>query len=328
MPIKTPCVTCQTPDDKIPAGSKLPNRKCLIRQCVDQTGVTNCAYCSCFPCDSLKETAGLWNRKTIEKRSGQPISDEEYHTFVEPFEGINRLNHIRSILKPEEITEPAKVSTKPGERVDFPENLPFSEEDISSFKAVYWLITSTQDSTLGMQDADTFSQRHKLENRRAHVLRCLWILGRFGEFRKEKKACLEIDAGTFLANRESEKTLAIWTFLKDTVFAALSKFGVECELVALKGVAERELTTGTGYLRSQGWIIRMSFGENIGGSAALEALQTWAQKIDQKHGKKAFKHFQDVDFQVLAANQARASAWAKTKNTTAEVKQDSKEIIG
>ena len=29
-PIKTACVTCQTPDDQIPKTSKLPSRKCLI----------------------------------------------------------------------------------------------------------------------------------------------------------------------------------------------------------------------------------------------------------------------------------------------------------
>ena len=36
MPIKTPCVTCGTPDAEIPQKSKLPNKKCLIRRCVDK----------------------------------------------------------------------------------------------------------------------------------------------------------------------------------------------------------------------------------------------------------------------------------------------------
>ena len=82
MPIKTACVTCQTPDSKIPKGSRIPNRRCLIRQCVDKSGLVNCAYCSRFPCDTVKATGGVWNRENIEGRLGAPISDQEYHTFV------------------------------------------------------------------------------------------------------------------------------------------------------------------------------------------------------------------------------------------------------
>jgi len=299
MPIKTPCVTCQTPDDKIPKGTKLPNRKCLIRQCVDKTGVANCAYCSRFPCDTLKATAGVWNRKTIEEKHGAPISEQDYHFFVEPFEGISRLEAIRASLKSDEIVEPAKTSTVEMKVVDFPENLPFSKEETAAFKAVHGLLTSLQRSSLGLRDTDTFSQHHKLENRKAHVFRFLWILGRYGKFEKGKKAYIVIDARTYFANRGSEKTLAIWAFLKDTVFAALSEFGVTCERIALEGVKEKDLTTGTDYLRYTGWIVRISFDEKTSGSTALEALQTYTRRIDEIYGKKAFQHFRDADMQVL-----------------------------
>lgn len=300
MPIKTACVTCQTPDDKIPAGSKLPNRRCLIRQCVDKTGIANCAYCFRFPCDTLKATAGAWNRKTIEEKCGSPISEQDYHVFVEPFEGINRLEAVRASLKSEEIVEPAKISTLETKGINFPENLPFSKEETAAFKAVHGLLTSLLRSTLGMRDADTFSQHHKLENRRAHVFRFLWILGRHGKYEKEKKAYLAVDAKTYITNRGGEKTLAIWSFLKETIFAALSEFGVNCERVALAGVKEKDLTTGTDYLRYTGWNVKMSFDEKIGGSAALKALQTYTGRIDEKYGKKAFQHFRDADMRVLA----------------------------
>jgi hypothetical protein len=100
MPIKTACVTCQTPDSKIPKGAKVPFRNCLIRQCVDRAGIRNCAYCSRFPCDSVKATGGVWNRKKIEEKLGTSLSKEEYHAFVEPFEGLARLETIRASLKP------------------------------------------------------------------------------------------------------------------------------------------------------------------------------------------------------------------------------------
>jgi hypothetical protein len=302
MPIKTPCLTCQTPDAKIPKESKLPNRKCLIRQCVDKTGVVNCAYCSRFPCDTVKATAGAWNRESIEEKLDAPISEEEYHAFVEPFEGLTRLETIRAALKPSEIVQPAKVKPLETEVVDFPEKLFLAEEEKAAFRAVHKLLANIKRSPLGLSSTDTFAQQHRLENRRAHVLRFLWILGCFGKLEKEKSVCLVVDAKSYEANRGSEKTLAIWSFVKDTVFKVLSEFGVCCERVALKGVKEEDLATGTGYLRSRGWVMKMSFEEKIGGAAALKALQTYAKKLNRKYGKKAFQQFSIVDMRVLLEN--------------------------
>jgi hypothetical protein len=298
MPIKTPCVTCQTPDEKIPKKSKLPNRKCLIRQCVDKTGVANCGYCSRFPCDTLKATAGAWNRESIEAKLGAPISEEDYHSFVEPFEGLSRLAAIRASLKPDEIVEPAKVPTSKTRIVEFPDNLPF-KEDMASFKAVHNLLVNIEDSSLGLQDTDTFAQQHKLENQKAHILRFLWILGNYGKFNKMKNANLTVDAEIYYGNRGKEKTLSIWSFVEDVVFKVLAEFGVCCERVVLKGVKNEDLTTGTGYLRKRGWVMRMSFEEKIGGTAALKALQTYAKKLDKKYGSRAFQRFREADMTIL-----------------------------
>jgi len=67
----------------------------------------------------------------------------------------------------------------------------------------------------------------------------------------------------------------------------------------LKGVKEEDLATGTGYLRSKGWVMKMSFEEKIGGTAALKALQIFSRRLEEKYGKKAFKHFSDVNTQIL-----------------------------
>ena len=299
MPIKTPCVTCQTPDDKIPKGCKLPNRNCLIRRCVDKNGIANCAYCLRFPCDTVKETAGAWNRKTIEEKLGGPLSEGDYCAFVEPFEGMSRLEAIRSSLEPEEIREPARISISEKRAVDFPTNLHLTEEESRAFEAIHKLLTTLQRSSLGFQDADTLGQRNKLENLRAYVQRFLWILGTYGEFEKENSSFLVVDAQTFLANRGGEKRLAIWSFLRDTVFKVLSDLGIFCERVVSKGFKEEELVTGTNYLRSTGWVIRMSFDDKVGGLAALKALQIYASRMDKKYGKKGFRNFQDADMQIL-----------------------------
>jgi hypothetical protein len=247
----------------------------------------------------VKATGGVWNRENIEKKLGAPISEEEYNAFVEPFEGISRLEAIRASLKPEEVVEPAKIPTSETRVYDFPENLPFSKEETAPFKAVHKLLSTIERSSLGLRDTDTFAQQHRLENRRAHVLRFLWILGRYSEFEKEKSAHLVVEAQTYLANRGSEKTLAIWSFVKDTVFKVLSEFGVCCERVALKGLKEEDLATGTGYLRSRNWVMKISFEEKIGGTATIKALQTYTRKLDEEYGKRAFKHFSAADMQIF-----------------------------
>ena len=296
-PIITPCATCQTPDSEIPKKTKLPNRKCLIRQCVDKTGVENCAFCSRFPCDTLKATADLWTRKNIEKKLGRAISEEEYREFVEPFEGVSRLNSIRNSLGVEQIVEPAKTQKSKNSICNFPENLSRPKEQIASFKAVHVLLTSLGQSSLGLSDTDTFAQYHKLENLRAHVLRFLWILGNHGRFEKDNGSRLEVDSVTYEANRGNQKKLAIWSFVKDNIFQVLSDFGVCCERVVLKGVKEEEVVTGTGYLRSRGWIMTMYFDDKIGGAAALKALKEYATRLEKEQGKKAFKYFRNANMQ-------------------------------
>ena len=298
MPIKTPCVTCQVPDEKIPKTTKLPNKKCLIRQCVDKAGVTNCAYCSRFPCETLKATAGLWNRKSIEGKLGAPISEEDYHSFVKPFEGLNRLEVFHASLKPDEIVEPAKVPETKTRIVKFPDNLPV-KENITAFRAIHNLLLNIDDSALGLKDTDTFAQQHKLENQKAHILRFLWILGNYGKFEKKGSPYLVVDAESYYGNRGKEKTLSIWSFVEDVVFKFLAKFGVSCKRVPLTGVMIEDLTTGTGYLRKKGWIMRMSFEEKIGGKAALIALQTYAKKLDKKYGSRSFQRFREADMKVL-----------------------------
>lgn len=72
-PMQKPCPTCQTPDEEIPKGSKLPPRNCLVRQCVNKIGVENCAHCSRFPCKGVKILVDLGtvknSRKSTEHRS-------------------------------------------------------------------------------------------------------------------------------------------------------------------------------------------------------------------------------------------------------------------
>ena len=299
-PMKTPCFTCQTPDEEIPKGSKLPPRSCLVRQCVDKTGVLNCAYCSRFPCEHAKDTGGAWNRQKIEEKLGRRISEEDYHTYVEPFEALPRLKSIRASLKAGEIVKAPEVPPIKIEIVDFPERSTLPQEETAAFRAVHHLLAKIESSSFGLEDIDVFAQQHRLKKRIPHFLRFLWVLSRFGNLIKEDGShVLVVDAKNYLDNRGSEKTLASWPFVKDVILKTLSEFGVHCELVASKGVEEKNLTTPGGYLRNKGWTIRLSLDAKAGGFAALNALKIYTKQLDDKYGAKAFRYFSNADMHIL-----------------------------
>lgn len=297
MPIKTACVTCQTPDEKIPKTIKLPRKKCLIRQCVNTNRIDNCAYCSFFPCETLKGTADLWTRKKIEEKLERSISEKEYHLFVEPFEGLNRLMGIKSSLQSNEIVKPVKISKSQKRIIKFPEIL--TNKKISSFRIVYNLLQKIYSSSLGLKNPDTFAQQHLLENQKVHVFRFLWILGNYGKIRKIDSTDIQIDAQTYYANRGKEKQLSILSFIQNVIFEVLSEFGIFCKLEALEGVKQEEITTGTGYLRKKGWLIIATFGEKIGGYSTFKALQTYTQTLTKKYASKAFRSFKKADMTIL-----------------------------
>ena len=299
-PMQKPCPTCQTPDEEIPKGSRLPPRSCLARQCVTKMGIENSAYCSRFPCEQVKDTSGTWNREKFEEKHGKPVSDEDYHMFIEPFEGLQRLEAIRASLSSEEIVEAATVPPLKIKIVDFPKDLPISDEETSAFKTLHRVLAAVKRASLGLKDTDTYSQQIRLKNRRRTFFRFLWIFGFYGELKEENGSHLEVDSKTYIANRKQDG-LAIWDYV-DTVFKVLQEFGVHCEHVPLteKKHGRKGWLTPTGYMRDKGWFMKMSFDNNAGGVSTLKALQRYTAKLDEKYGKRAFRHFSNVDMRVLS----------------------------
>lgn len=293
-PMKTPCLTCQTPDEEIPKGAKLPLRSCLVRQCVDKIGVVNCAYCSRFPCDFLNDHY-MWDREYFENKHGKPVSDEDYVTFIKPFEGLKRLKNIHTTLKPKNIVEAPLALRLKTKITSFPEDLPFSEAERHAFRILHEVLSSIKRSSLGLSSTDTFPQQQRLRNRTPHFLRFLWIFGRYGKFKQDDRAHLIVDAKTYIDNRGSEKTLATWTYLKDVIFRVLPEFGIHAELVP----SIKRWKTEMEGLRQKGWTMKIIFDKSTGGADTLKALQTYTWKLDEKHGRRAFRHFRDIDMRAL-----------------------------
>jgi hypothetical protein len=282
------CDGCQAPDEKNP----VRYQNCYVRRCAVRNSVKTCAHCSAYPCDDVKnlhEVQRAGTRERIAARLGTPIPEEDYLTFIEPYEGIKHLDEIRASLGPEDIVEMTGVSVKP-RIVDFPDDLPFSKEEASAFEALHRLIAVIE-SVNGV----SYARQAALKKRRRHLLKILWAFGLFGERKEEGGSHLVIDSETYLA----QKIHSSYPRVKD-YFKALGKYGVHCEHVPL---TEKGWLTPGGALRKREWFMRMSFDDNVGGVSALEALRSYTAKLDERYGKRAFRYFSKADMRVLGKDQ-------------------------
>jgi len=279
------CDGCQAPDDENP----VRYQNCYVRRCAVRNDVETCAHCSTYPCEdvkSLHEIQGADARERIAARLGTPIPAEDYLAFIEPYEGLKHLDEIRASLAPEDIVEMTKVSVKP--RVaDFPDGLPFSEEETSAFEALHRLLAAVESA-----DGVSYARQAALKKRRQHLLKMLWAFGLFGELKEEGGSHLVIDSETYLA----QKIHSSYSRVKD-YFKTLEGYGVHCEHVPL--TEEGWLTPG-GALRRGGWFMKMSFDDDAGGVSALEALQSYAARLDERYGGRAFRYFSRGDMGVLS----------------------------
>ena len=100
-----------------------------------------------------------------------------------------------------------------------------------------------------------------------------------------------LDSRTYLA----QKIHSNYSVVKD-YFKALAEYGVRCEHVP---VAEEGWLTPTNALRKDGWYMRMSLDDDAGGVPVLDALWTYAARLDGAYGKNAFRRFSRADMQVL-----------------------------
>lgn len=280
------CDGCQTPDDEDP----VRYQSCYVRRCAVRNGIDTCAHCSAYPCEDVpKVSIPADARERAAARLGTPIPEDDYLTFIEPYEGLKHLEEIRASLGPKDIFEMTSVSAKPA-IVPFPSNLPFSGEEISALEAVHRLLAS-----LEAAEGVSYARQTKLKKRRRELLRVLWAFGLFGEPKEDGGPHLVIDGETYLAQKMHSGYSRMQEY-----FEALSNHGVHCEHVPL--TEEGWLTPG-GALRKRGWCMKISFGDKAGGPSALTVLQRYASRLEEKYDERAFRHFSRADMRVLTADQ-------------------------
>jgi len=79
------CVSSDSPN--------LIDKNCLVRPCVVNKSIENCAECGDFACEKLKEK-GV-RRENIENKLDRRLDEYEYTLFVKPYESEDRLIKIR-----------------------------------------------------------------------------------------------------------------------------------------------------------------------------------------------------------------------------------------
>jgi len=70
-------------------GGRLIDQGCPVRPCACERNLPNCASCSNYICEKLKER--VVELDSIERRFGTEIPIEDYYRFIQPYENKRRL---------------------------------------------------------------------------------------------------------------------------------------------------------------------------------------------------------------------------------------------
>ena len=88
-PAQIHCDGCR---DESPDAARIDD-KCKVRACTITRNLDTCANCPQYPCDELNSK--IVTRSSVEAHTGAPVPDEDYKTFVQPYEADKVLNKIR-----------------------------------------------------------------------------------------------------------------------------------------------------------------------------------------------------------------------------------------
>ena len=284
------CDGCQVQDEK----RKVYYINCLVRKCAIENNIENCAYCSLYICDELKNlhiTFAPDFKEKVEKRLEKKIPHKDYLDFIECYEGLNYLDNIRKNINKNEIVEFKKFSIK-SKLTPFPKNM--KKEDKLIYKSLYNLIEKIN----GPVDDISFAAREALKKKRPYLLMLLWTFGNYGKFNNNDDKFLTINSLDYA----KEKNQSFYDRLMD-YFGVLKNYGVNLKI---KPLIEEGWVTPTGGLRvrigkkeAPIWLMTLSFKSNIGGKDGLVALAEYSKKLLSKYGEKAFKYFSKADMEIL-----------------------------
>jgi hypothetical protein len=80
------------------ADPKLIDANCPVRPCVIAKGLDNCSECGEYICGRLKER--IVTPAEIQAKAGAAIPEDDYQSFIQPYENLARLEALRKRAKP------------------------------------------------------------------------------------------------------------------------------------------------------------------------------------------------------------------------------------
>ena len=264
------CDGCQISDEK----RKVYYLNCTVRKCAIENNIENCAYCSLYPCNELKNlhvTFAPDFKEKVEKSLGKKIPRKDYLDFIKCYEGLNYLDEIRNTIGKNEIVEFEKFSIQ-SKLTPFPENI--KEKDKLIYESLYNLIAKIN----GIIDDLSFAYREGLKKKRPQMLTLLWTFGLYGKFNKKDDEFLTINSLDYA----KEKNQSMYNKLMD-YFGILEGFGAN---IVIKPLIENVWLTPTGGIRVKIghkekpiWVMTLSFDSDIGGKEGLVALGEYSKKL-------------------------------------------------
>jgi len=73
---------------------KLIDTGCPLRPCVIEKGLDNCSQCEYYICEKLKERLVVYEE--VKRRIGADIPQDDYISFIQPYENKQRLDALRT----------------------------------------------------------------------------------------------------------------------------------------------------------------------------------------------------------------------------------------
>lgn len=276
-----PCDGCQAPDDEHP----VRYLNCYVRKCALQNGVKTCAHCSAYPCEDVPRVSlSADDREQIASRLGSVIPDEDYRTFIEPYEGMLHLAGLRASLSPADIRQMTAVSAMP-RTVPFPDGIGIPVEERHALERLHKIF-----STLACAEGISYARQTRLARQRTYLLKLLWTFGLHGQIEEDGQA-LVIAGGTYREQGLHSSYQTLTEHLDD-----LGSYGLHGEHRAHQ---EDGWLTPTGALRGHGWSLRLTAGGSAGGWQMLEALQTYASRLHERYGARAYRYFAAADMRIF-----------------------------
>jgi len=219
--------------------------------------------------DLTRRIPGEDFRKVTEERLGAPMSDEDYHSFIEPYEGQKNLAEIRATLGPGDIVEKQDIPLLRVRMAKFPEDLSLPAKEVDSWRALHGILENILTAP-----AETFARQTIIKRLKRTTLNVLWVFGRFGELKRGK---LVVD-GKAHGRQDDLRNIVRRTdnSLHSTAIASgkiLEEYGVRFKHVPGE---------------KKDYVLTMSFDKKAGGVEVLKALQRFATVLVEMHGEPEY----------------------------------------